>query len=112
MSEEAKDASVVGRYTIDCSHCSPVKVGDFAEYLRKHIKVHGLRNKLEGRVHAEPSDSDSKVIVTAYVKFAKRNLRYYARKFLTKQQLREHYRIVSQGKNDYEVRPYKVTSDK
>ena len=99
-------------YTIDCT--APVadnffKMSEFIEYMKKHMKVNGLRNNLGDKVTFE--DKDKKLSLTSSTKTTKRALRYYARKFLKKMELRERFRVVSVSKSDYEFRPYRVDKE-
>ena len=101
-------------YVIDCS--SPVsdkffELQDLVEYLEKKMKVNGLRNNLAGKVEIEKKDEEKTVLVKASVKYGKRGCRYYVRKFLKKQNLRDRFRVIASAKNTYELRPYRVSSN-
>ena len=102
-------------YTIDCS--APIadnffKINDFVEYIKKHMKVAGLRNNLNNATNKVNVEGNEKsLVVTASTKYTKRAVRYYARKFLKKVELRDRFRVVSTGKDTYEFRPYRVDKD-
>lgn len=99
---------------IDCS--APLadqffELQDFVEYLTKMMKVAGLRNNLNGKLTIEGDAKDKRIVVRAESKYSKRACRYYARKFLKKNNLRERFRVVASAKDTYELRPYRVSSN-
>lgn len=101
-------------FVIDCS--SPVsdkffELSDLVEYLQKKMKVSGLRNNLANKVTIEKDEGEKKVTVTATVKYSKRACRYYVRKFLKKQNLRDRFRVIAVSKTAYELRPYRVATN-
>ena len=103
-----------GTFVIDCS--SPVsdkffELADLVEYLQKHMKVGKLRNNLAGKVTIEADDSAKEVRVTASVKYSKRAVRYYTRKFLKKQNLRDRFRVIAVSATSYQLRPYRVSTE-
>lgn len=100
-------------YKIDCS--APVadqvfQLQDFVEYLQKKMKVNKLVNNLANKVTIEGDAKESKIVVTANVKYSKRAVRYYARKFLQKQGFHERYRVIATTKDTYELRTYGATN--
>ena len=100
-------------YKIDCA--SPISdkvftLQDFVEYLQKKMKVNKLVNNLANKVTIEADAKESKIVITANVKYSKRAVRYYARKFLQKQGFHERYRVISTAKDTYELRTYGPTS--
>ena len=102
-------------YSVDCS--APIadnffQMNEFVEYMKKHMKVGGLRNNLSNSANTVNVEGNEKsLVVTASTKYTKRAVRYYARKFLKKMELRERFRVVSTGKGTYEFRPYRVDKD-
>lgn len=101
-------------FTVDCA--SPVsdkffELADFVEYLQKHMKVGKLRNNLANKVQIESDANEKQVKVTASVKYSKRAVRYYTRKFLKKQNLRDRFRVIATGATSYELRPYRVATE-
>lgn len=101
-------------FTIDCS--SPVSdkffdLADLVEYLQKHMKVAKLRNNLANKVTIEADAGEKQVKVTASVKYSKRAVRYYTRKFLKKHTLRDRFRVIATGAQSYELRPYRVSTE-
>lgn len=97
---------------IDCS--APLadnffEMSQFVEYMQKIMKVSGLRNNMKDKITIEAQEK--KLVVTASVKYTKRAIRYYARKFLKKVDLRDRFRLISNGKDSYEFRAYNVTKD-
>ena len=101
-------------FVIDCS--SPVSdkffdLQDLVEYLQKKMKVGKLRNNLSGKVSIEKNDGEKNVTITANVKYSKRACRYYVRKFLKKNGLRDRFRVIATSKTAYELRPYRVATN-
>ena len=100
-------------YNINCE--GPVSdnlfaLPDFVEYLHKHMKCQKLRNNLQGKVEIQANDANKQVVVTTSVKYSKRSIRYYARKFLQKQGLHQRFRVIATAKDTYEMRQYGPTS--
>jgi large subunit ribosomal protein L22e len=101
------------KLSIDCSSALAggfFAVQDFQEFLQQKLKVGHLRNNLAGKI-VIGSETPNTIDVLASTKYSKRALRYYARKFLKKQGLRERFRVIATSKADYELRPYRVSSD-
>ena len=106
--------STSAEFVIDCA--SPVsdkffELQDLVEYLEKKMKVANLRNNLNGKITIAKDDAAKKVTITAAVKYSKRACRYYARKFLKKQNLRDRFRVIATSETTYELRPYRVSSN-
>lgn len=98
-----------GVYHINCSSAvadNLITLADFVEYLNKKMKVNHLRNNLKGKVTVESDPSTNSITVNATVKYSKRAVRYYARKYLQKVSLHQRFRVVSTTKDTYELRPY------
>ena len=74
------------------------------------MKVNKLVNNLANKVTIEGDAKESKIVVTANVKYSKRAVRYYARKFLQKQGFHERYRVIATTKDTYELRTYGATN--
>jgi large subunit ribosomal protein L22e len=113
MSAEPAAAPLSSTYVLDCS--APTSEGffsleDFREYLTKKMKVGGLRNKLAGKVEIKENTGDKKLEVVATVKYSKRAVRYYSRKFLKQVNLRDRFRLIATNKTTYEFRPYSVAT--
>lgn len=100
-------------FYIDCSAALADNffgLQDFVEYLNKHMKVNELKNNLNGKITLEADAKEKRITVTSNVKYSKRACRYYTRKFIKKQDLRDRFRVISSKKDTYELRPYRVTS--
>ena len=50
-------------------------------------------------------------MISSDVKFAKRYIKYLAKKFLKKNQLRDWLRVVANTKQGYELRYYNIAGD-
>ena len=101
-------------FVVDCS--SPVsdkffELQDLVEYLQKMMKVQKLRKNLAGKITIEAKNDSKSVTITPTVKYSKRACRYYVKKFLKKQNLRDRFRVIATSKTTYELRPYRVSSN-
>lgn len=52
-----------------------------------------------------------RVVVFARAPFAKRYLKYLTKKYLKKNLMRDHVRVVSHGQNGYRLGYYKISMD-
>ena len=98
--------------TLNCS--APVEANFFqmaqiVEYFQKQMKVKGLKNNLNGKITIEAQDKN--LVINSSVKYSKRAIRYYARKFAQKQQLHDRLRVVATSKTSYEFRPYRADKE-
>jgi large subunit ribosomal protein L22e len=101
-------------FTIDCSAVLAdnfFTLQEFVEYLQPRVKVAHLRNNLANKLTIVKNESDKTIQFDASVPYSKRACRYYARKFLKKQGLRERFRVIATSKTSYEFRPYRVSSN-
>ena len=99
-------------FYIECAQAENFfKPADLVEYLNKYMKVDHLKGNLANKVKIEADDANKKVAVEASVKYSKRACRYYTRKFLQKKGIRDNFRVISNTKNSYELRPYKPTNE-
>ncbi|KAK8867061.1 cytoplasmic translation [Tritrichomonas musculus] len=106
-------SATTGVYHVNCA--APVSdnlfsLQDFVEYLNKKMKVNKLRNNLKGKVEITADNGEKQITVTSTVKYSKRAVRYYARKFLQKQGLHQRFRVVASSKDSYEFRQYGPTN--
>ena len=100
-------------YHINCASAvadNLITLADFTEYLNRKMKVNHLRNNLKDKVTIESDASNNLITVNTTIKYSKRAVRYYARKFLQKVSLHQRFRVVSTTKDTYELRPYGLTS--
>jgi large subunit ribosomal protein L22e len=90
-------------------HAELIDSGLFATYLRERIKVDGVRNNLGTRVVVD--NNDTTVSVTAEMPFSKRQLKYLAKKFLKKEELRDYLHVIATNPTTYKFRFFKVTKE-
>jgi len=98
------------KFTVDATQPTEDHVFEpaaFEKFLHDRIKVNGKAGKLGSKVVI--SREKSKVTVTAELPFSKRYLKYLAKKYLKKQQLRDFLHVVASSKNTYELRYFKVS---
>ena len=99
------------RFTLDCS----IPVGDdvlnteaFKKFLNDRIKVDKKRGNLAaGGVVL--SDDGQNVTVEAKAPFSKRQLKYLAKKYLKKVDLRDFLRVVASDAGTYQLRYFNLT---
>merc|ERR1712166_1473668 len=82
---------------------------DFQQYITNNIKVDGKKGNL-GKAVTVSAETFS-VVVQASIPFSKRYLKYLTKKYLKKQELREHLRAVSLNKNTYQLRYLNMNAD-
>ncbi len=99
-------------FTIDCT--LPVKdkvfqAKELVEYFLNRIKVAGKTKNL-GKSVGVACDDGKKIKVNAEIPLAKRYLKYLAKKFLKKQEVRDYLRLVAPSKSTYEFKYFKMES--
>merc|ERR1711988_727088 len=97
------------KFSIDCTQ--PVDDGimdaaSFEKFLLDRIKVNGKVGNL-GELITVSRDT-AKVNVSADTAFSKRYLKYLAKKYLKKQQLRDWLHVIASSKAEYELRYYNI----
>uniref|UniRef100_A0A182NLV9 Large ribosomal subunit protein eL22 n=1 Tax=Anopheles dirus TaxID=7168 RepID=A0A182NLV9_9DIPT len=100
------------RYGIDCTNIAEdniMDVADFEKYLKERFKVNGKAGNLGNNVTFERQKM--KVYVNSDVHFSKRYLKYLTRKYLKKNSLRDWIRVVSNDKDLYELRYFRISSN-
>lgn len=112
----SKSAAKVTRTTfvIDCSqvHAEDENIIDtstLASYLAERIKVDNKRGNLGDNVKIT-SDATS-VSVNAAMPFSKRQLKYLAKKFLKKEELRDFLHVIATNATTYQLRFFNVSKD-
>ena len=108
----AKEKKVVN-FLIDCS--LPVKdkvfqAAELVEYFTNKLKVEG-KTKNFGKQVTVGCDDGKKIKVNAEIPLAKRYLKYLAKKFLKKQEVRDYLRLVAPNKTGYEFKYFKMESN-
>ncbi|XP_067014492.1 large ribosomal subunit protein eL22 [Anabrus simplex] len=106
-----KKKKIALKFTVDCTH--PVEdnimdVANFEKYLQERIKVNGKTNNFGNAVSLERSKM--KLSVNSDIPFSKRYLKYLTKKYLKKNNLRDWLRVISSGKDTYELRYYQISS--
>mmetsp|Transcript_68171 Transcript_68171/g.142074 ORF Transcript_68171/g.142074 Transcript_68171/m.142074 type:complete len:131 (+) Transcript_68171:44-436(+) len=97
------------KFIIDCTTAetdSILEVPLFEKYLKERIKVDGKAGNLGDKVTV--TKDKSKIIVQAESAFSKRYLKYLAKKYLKKNQMRDFLRVVSTNKATYELKYYNI----
>ena len=111
MSKRSGKRKQTVRFTLDCS----IPVGDdvldtqaFKKFLADRIKVDKKRNNLTAG-GVELTADEQYVNVEAKAPFSKRQLKYLAKKYLKKVDLRDFLRVVASDKNTYQLRYFNLT---
>lgn len=86
-----------------------IKTGDFETFLNGAMKVDGKAGNLAGKVTI--TRDSNKVTITTSVPMAKRAIKYYTKKYLKKQQLRDYLRVIANSKFGYELRYFKMAAE-
>jgi large subunit ribosomal protein L22e len=88
------------------------------KYFTQHVKVNGLKNKLEDFIKVSTSDKRDKnrknnlnVQVDTKMKFAKRYIKYLVKKFLKRENISLYLRVVANAPNSYVVKLYSKTTE-
>lgn len=101
----------LAKFTIDCWQPVEDRVLDpasFEKFLHDRIKVNGKAGDLGTKVTI--ARDKSKIVVSAELPFSKRYLKYLAKKYLKKQQLRDFLHVIATSKNTYELKYFKVNA--
>jgi large subunit ribosomal protein L22e len=77
--------------------------------LKERFKLNGKTNNWGGQVTFERQKM--KVYVNSDVHFSKRYLKYLTKKYLKKNSLRDWIRVVSNDKDLYELRYFRISSN-
>ncbi|KAI8871131.1 ribosomal protein L22e [Ramicandelaber brevisporus] len=110
MAPVVRAKKAVLKYYVDVS--LPVADGildiaAFEKYLQDRIKVDGLTNNLGSKVNVS-REGDVKIHVLSTTTTSKRYIKYLTKKFLKKNQLRDHIRVTSLTKNGYKLKYYQT----
>jgi len=97
------------KFTINCA--APVDdeifdIAGFEKFLHDRIKVNGKTGVLGDLIGIERERHN--VHVTSKNPMSKRYLKYLAKKFLKKNQLRDYIRVISSSKNTYDLRYFNI----
>ncbi|KAJ1548258.1 60S ribosomal protein L22 [Nowakowskiella sp. JEL0078] len=111
--EKSKKTPV--KFTIDVSGPATDGIFDsaaFEKFLLDRIKVAGRTGNL-GDVISVSRSSSNILTVTAKpsTPFSKRYIKYLAKKFLKKNNLRDWLRVVANSKSSYELRYFNISQD-
>ncbi|KAL1379037.1 hypothetical protein pipiens_015193, partial [Culex pipiens pipiens] len=100
------------RFGVDCTNIAEdniMDVADFEKYLKERFKVNGKIGNLGNSVSFERQKM--KVYVNSDVHYSKRYLKYLTKKYLKKNSLRDWIRVVSNDKDLYELRYFRISSN-
>mmetsp|Transcript_51191 Transcript_51191/g.143170 ORF Transcript_51191/g.143170 Transcript_51191/m.143170 type:complete len:124 (+) Transcript_51191:65-436(+) len=108
----AKGKKQTLKFTVDCQQPTDdtiITPADLEKYLKERIKVDGKTGNLGERVIV--SREKAKIHISAEAPFSKRYIKYLAKKYLKKQQLRDFLRVVAPSKTSYELRYFNINED-
>ncbi|XP_053951649.1 60S ribosomal protein L22 [Anastrepha ludens] len=107
-----KKKKVSIRFGIDCTNIAEdniMDVADFEKYVKARLKVNGKVNNLGNNVTFERLKM--KLYVNSDVHFSKAYLKYLTKRYLKKNSLRDWIRVVSNDKDSYELRYFRISSN-
>ncbi|XP_067636470.1 large ribosomal subunit protein eL22 [Eurosta solidaginis] len=107
-----KKKKVSLRFGIDCTNIAEdniMDVADFEKYIKARLKVNGKVNNLGNNVTFERVKM--KLYVNSDVHFSKAYLKYLTKRYLKKNSLRDWIRVVSNDKESYELRYFRISSN-
>ena len=95
-----KAKKISHKFVLNCSQ--PIEdnvlvLADFESFITQRIKVDNKTGNLGTNITVS-KDKDS-LVVESKIPFSKRYLKYLAKKYLKKQDLREYLRVVATSKN-------------
>lgn len=93
------------KFMLDCSKVVDDNIldpNDMEKYFHDRIKVDGKTNNLGNKV--EILRDRSKITIMAELPFSKRYIKYLAKRYLKKQQVRDFLRVVATNRHNYELR--------
>jgi len=82
----------------------------FEKYLHDRIKINNKTGQLTQQNVVLSRDRTKLTVASpAELGFSKRQLKYLAKRYLKKQQLKNYLRVVAASKNSYEMRYYQLS---
>lgn len=82
----------------------------FEKYLHDRIKINSKTGQLTQQNVVLSRDRTKLTVASpAELGFSKRQLKYLAKRYLKKQQLKNYLRVVAASKNSYEMRYYQLS---
>lgn len=80
--------------------------------MHDRVKVNGRTNNLGESVAIKRSEEGTiTVTVSGSIQFSKRYIKYLAKKFLKKHQLRDWLRVVATSKSAYELKYFQIAAE-
>ena len=100
-------------YVIKCADVVNAEIFDlpaFEQYLQAHIKAKkgGRAGDLGANVTLASTETD--LTLSSKSAMSKRYVKYLTKKFLKKNLLRDHCRVIATGKTSYAIKPYKAAA--
>lgn len=98
------------KLSFDCSALTNdnlLSIAEFHEYLLETFKVNGKRQNLAGNVDIT-TKGDSILFESLVVEFKKKYLKFLAKKFLHRKDLKDWVKVESSGEDGYRMAFYDV----
>jgi large subunit ribosomal protein L22e len=87
-------------------------VAQFEKYLNDRIKINSKTGQLAAAGVVLTRDRTKLTVASpSELGFSKRQLKYLAKRYLKKQQLKNYLRVVAASKNSYELKYYDIASE-
>jgi len=101
------------KFVLDCTQPVDDKVLDvasFEKYLQDRIKINNKTGQLASNNVVLTRDRTKLTVSSpSELGFSKRQLKYLAKRYLKKQQLKNYLRVVAASKNSYELKYYSIS---
>lgn len=77
------------------------EITDFENHMKQSMKLNGKKNITD---LVEISSKDYRLTINTKIIFSKRYIKYLAKKYLKKQELRDYLRVIATDKNTYTIK--------
>lgn len=76
------------------------EITDFENHMKQSLKLNGKK----GLEQVEISSKDHRLTISTKIIFSKRYIKFLAKKYLKKQELRDYLRVIATDKNTYTIK--------
>lgn len=102
-------------FKIDCSIpaqdgiFSEDVVNNFQQYFQDNVKLNGIKGKLNNKVRVYMKENV--LTISSAMAYRKKYFKYITKKFLKKKDLRDWVRILSTGKDSYQLKYFNIQDE-
>lgn len=83
------------------------EIADFENHMKEKLIINGKK----GSENVEISTKDHRLNISTKVIFSKRYIKYLAKKYLKKQDLRDYLRVIATEKNTYTIKFVNISEE-